>query len=237
MLIGMIGVSNLPAQGIEFFHGSWEEALIEAEKQGKPIFVDCYTTWCGPCKRMAKDVFPKEEVGAFYNEYFINVKMDMEKGEGPSFGKKYPVGAYPTLYYIKSDGEVIMAQRGARQAPEFIELGKSALSRIDFSADYRKAYEAGERDPELILSYVKALNKSEGSSLKVVNDFLREEPELNDSLTRAIILEGTTEADSRPFSILTSNRALFDKRFGAEEVEEKIIAACEKTVWSSRRWT
>lgn len=49
---------NSQGQGIEFFHGTWEEALEQAQIQDKVIFVDAYTTWCGPCKRMSKNVFP-----------------------------------------------------------------------------------------------------------------------------------------------------------------------------------
>lgn len=228
-LIAAMSAGPVMSQGIEFFHGSWEEALIEAQKQNKLIFVDCYTTWCGPCKRMARDVFPDAEVGEFYNQYFISVKMDMEKGEGPSFGKKYPVGAYPTLYYIKSDGEVVMVQRGARAAKDFIDLGKAALGRVDLSLDFRKAYESGDRSPEVVLNYVKALNRSDESSLRVVNDFLREDPSLDDSVHLAIVFEGVSESDSRPFTVLTSNKGLFEGVFGKEAVAERILQACEAT--------
>ncbi len=71
------------AQGIRFAEGSWKELLETAKKEGKLIFVDCYTEWCQPCKQMEQQVFPSKKVGKFYNEHFINVKMDMEKGEGP----------------------------------------------------------------------------------------------------------------------------------------------------------
>ena len=64
-LIGFVA-----AQGIEFFHGTWVEALAEAKKQEKPIFVDAYTTWCGPCQMMSKNVFTHADVGAFFNENF-----------------------------------------------------------------------------------------------------------------------------------------------------------------------
>jgi thiol-disulfide isomerase/thioredoxin len=193
------------------------------------IFVDCYTTWCGPCKIMARDVFPDKEVGDFYNQHFINVKMDMEKGEGPKFGKTYPVSAYPTLYYIEPNGEVVMSQRGARKAKDLIDLGRSALGKTDFSAEYREKYEAGDRDPELILDYIKVLNKSSQSSLKVVNEFLRENVSLEDSVNQAIVLEGTTEADSKPYSILTANKQLFERQFGEEKIRKVIEAACERT--------
>ena len=98
ILLAIAGISTIQAQGIEFFHGSWDEAIEEAKKQEKIIFVDAYAIWCGPCKRMAKNVFPDEKVGEFYNKHFINMKLDMERGEGLKFRKKYPVSAFPTLF-------------------------------------------------------------------------------------------------------------------------------------------
>lgn len=86
------------AQGIEFFHGTWEEVKAKAKEADKLVFVDAYTTWCGPCKRMAANIFPLPEVGEFYNANFINYKLDMEKGEGPDFARKYGVRAIPPLY-------------------------------------------------------------------------------------------------------------------------------------------
>ncbi|MES2455806.1 MAG: thioredoxin family protein [Bacteroidota bacterium] len=49
--------------GIHFFTGNWKSLLNEADKQHKLIFVDVYTDWCVPCKRMDKEVFSLAEVG------------------------------------------------------------------------------------------------------------------------------------------------------------------------------
>ena len=79
LAVSLLLLSAVIGQGIEFFHGSWEEALAEAKKQEKPIFVDAFTTWCGPCKMMSRSVFTEEEVGTFFNENFISLKIDMIK--------------------------------------------------------------------------------------------------------------------------------------------------------------
>lgn len=67
-------MTTISAQGIDFFKGEWEAALEQARNQDKLIFVDAYATWCGPCKRMAADVFPDPQVGAFYNRNLFLLK-------------------------------------------------------------------------------------------------------------------------------------------------------------------
>jgi thiol:disulfide interchange protein len=131
IVVSTMLLSAAIGQGIEFFHGTWDEAIAEAKKQERPIFVDAFTTWCGPCKMMSKSVFTNEEVGAFFNENFVSMKIDMEQPEGTKFQKTYPVSAYPTLYFIGSDGKVIKRIVGAMQVEEFIKEGKSALGRVD----------------------------------------------------------------------------------------------------------
>ena len=93
-LLFLLFQAAVSAQGISFFHGSFDEAKAEAVKQHKLIFIDCFTTWCGPCAKMARDVFPTKEVGDFYNEHFICCKIDMEKGEGLKIAKDFGIKAY-----------------------------------------------------------------------------------------------------------------------------------------------
>lgn len=121
---------HLSAQesGIDFFKGTWEEVLAESKKQDKPIFVDAYAVWCGPCRYMAANVFPLEEVGKFYNEHFINYKFDMERGEGPEFAQKYNIRAYPTLLFLDGEGEVVYRILGGRAPEDFVKEGEKAAN-------------------------------------------------------------------------------------------------------------
>jgi thiol:disulfide interchange protein len=111
--------------GIHFFFGTFDEALSEAEKQNKPVFMDAYTLWCGPCKYMSAYVFTDQAVADFYNENFINVKMDMEHGEGPVLARTYGVRAYPTLFYLNPDGSVLKKHLGGMKPEGFLQMGQS----------------------------------------------------------------------------------------------------------------
>jgi len=229
LLLGL-SANLVQAQGIQFFEGTWQEALDAAAREDKLLFVDAYATWCGPCKRMAKEVFTKKEAGDYFNRNFINVKLDMERGEGLVFREKYPVSAFPTLYFIDARGEVVHRVVGAQQLEGLLKLGRFALTKVDDSDQYAQRFEEGDRDPELILKYVTALNKAGKPSLKVVNTYLAERPDLTRETNLRILFEGATEADSRVFDLLLTHRAAIEGIYDKTRVEGRIEAACTATL-------
>jgi thioredoxin 1 len=112
--------------GISFENISLNDAMKMAKKSGKIIFIDAYTSWCGPCKKMAATSFMDENVATFYNSNFINLKIDMEKNaDGPTVARMYGVKAYPTLLYINGDGILKKSVIGFQTSSQLIEAGKS----------------------------------------------------------------------------------------------------------------
>ena len=218
------------AEGIEFFHGTFEEALALAKKEDKVIFVDAYAVWCGPCKRMAKDVFPDAEVGKFYNKNFVSLKLDMERGEGLEFRKKYPVAAFPTLFYIAANGEVVQKVKGAQNVDNFIKIGQKALQLTDRSGEFAEKYEKGDRSPELMYNYVRSLNRAGKPSLKIANEYLRSQKDLSSEFNLRFLFEATIDADSKIFDHFIEQRNAIEQLYSKEEIEEKIIGACETNV-------
>lgn len=98
MLLCCLALTSLRAQeGVRFESLTLKEALEKAKKENRWIFLDAYTSWCGPCKVMAEQVFMRAKAGEFFNSRFVNVKYDMERGEGPELAKKFGIGAYPTF--------------------------------------------------------------------------------------------------------------------------------------------
>jgi thioredoxin-related protein len=125
-------ISGYPAeadQGINFYEGSWVEALKLAKDQNKLVFLDIYATWCGPCKKLKANTFPDEAVGNFYNTHFINLALDGEKGEGRELARKYAIKGYPTLLFVDHTGTVVVKTAGYRNPEKFLELGRSVTDR------------------------------------------------------------------------------------------------------------
>ena len=86
MLFGVTSWAS--AQGTRFFDNvPWASVVEQAKKADKMIFVDCYTSWCGPCKVLATEIFPQKKVGDYMNERFVCVKYYMEKEEGLKFNE------------------------------------------------------------------------------------------------------------------------------------------------------
>lgn len=116
----------VPEGGINFYDGSWEDALKMAKDENKLIFIDAMASWCGPCKLMDSKTFSDPAVAKYFNENFVNVKMDMEKHpDGPSLSQKFEISAYPTLLFVDKSGKIVKKQIGFRNADQLMEYAKS----------------------------------------------------------------------------------------------------------------
>lgn len=116
------------APGIKFSSLTYSEALKLSEKTGKPIFIDCYTVWCGPCKLLAKNTFTDTAVGNFFNENFINLKIEMEKdADGPELSRLFKVRAYPTLLFVDGKGELVKQSLGYVTPEQLLAVAKEAV--------------------------------------------------------------------------------------------------------------
>lgn len=99
-------------QGISFFEGSLQEGLEKAKSENKLLFVDCYTTWCGPCKILKQYTFRDANLGDYMKENYVSLAIDMETTEGQILAKKYGIEAYPTLLFLDKYGRVVNHQVG-----------------------------------------------------------------------------------------------------------------------------
>ena len=85
------------------------DANFEAEvlKCDKPVLVDFFATWCGPCRQMLPIVTELSEEMAGRVKI---LKMDVD--EAPKTPEKYNIASIPTLILFKA-GEVVATHNGA----------------------------------------------------------------------------------------------------------------------------
>ena len=103
---------------------SWEQLLEKAQNEGKFIFIDVYTDFCSPCKLMDKTVFIQQDVGIYYNQNFINVKMNMLLDAHEGFVMKHELHSAPSLMFFSPNGELIDMEVGHMSAEKFLALGQ-----------------------------------------------------------------------------------------------------------------
>jgi thioredoxin-related protein len=210
--------------GIQFTDASWEQVLEQAAKEDKIIFMDAFADWCGPCKMMSKEVFTQEQVGNFYNAEFINVKMDMEKGEGPGLAEKYEVRAYPTLLFINSKGEVVHRGLGYHQPDDFLALGEVAGDPQNNLTGLQKSFDRGNRKPELLrklveMSYVAGESEQGDHVAKI---YLETQKDWATPENMEFIYRYANDPDSRSMKFLIENRDRFNEHIGKDQVDYKL---------------
>lgn len=205
--------------GIQFETSSWTEILAKAKKEKKYVFLDSYTTWCGPCKWMDKNVFPTAEAGEFFNKNFVNAKMDMEKGEGLDIAKKYNVQAYPTYLYIDGDGNLVHRVVGSMETPKFIEASSSALDPSKQYGTLVRRFDAGERDPEFLFKAATAAqvayDMKKGQEL--ANEYLKTQTNLLEEKNIRFINQFTTSTKDPYYDFMRKNAVAFETALGGKE--------------------
>ena len=129
-VMAVVVMSSFAAKGsgIDFSKVTLEKAKKEASKTGKLIFIDAYTDWCGPCKRMAATTFQDPELGKFFNKNFVNLKIEMEKdADRMEIAKRYRVRAYPTMLIIDADGNLVKSVIGFKTKDQLMAIAESTL--------------------------------------------------------------------------------------------------------------
>lgn len=224
---------GMMAQGIQFETGTWEEVLSKAKSENKLIYLDVYAEWCGPCKMMARDVFPNDRAGNKYNALFINYKVDAEKGEGKIIARKYGVSSYPTNLYINPHTEKpVYRIAGACGVDEFLK--RADIAQLDYTdpmkwEDYQKKLKSNPKDFEFLVTYInkaQRIGENYDNALNVyVENFLS--TPIHDSQL-AFLLTYVQNMDNKGYTVLTQNREradnlVQDPRYKLEEREKGLL--------------
>ncbi len=223
LLISFLTFSCFAQEGIKFLDAEFGEVLALAELEGKLVFVDAYTDWCAPCKKMDKEVFSKKEVGHFYNANFLSVKINMEKGEGIGLAEKYLIFAYPSLLFVNYDGTIAHRYAGFQDQKGLLALGGIALDDGNNLEALNQQYQKGERNPEFLLKYLQAsFQGADGNHVTILEAYLATQSDWNTPEAQELLFNLLDTPNSKLFDHLVKNKAAFGEVYGASTVANKI---------------
>lgn len=122
----LLFINQVHAQRIDFIEKFELDNIIQ--KSDKPlILIDFYTTWCGPCKRMDREVFTDSSIIKQVNSNCISLKVNAEEGQGISLAKKYNVTSYPTYLFLNNQGVLVYRTVGYMSSYDFSQQIANAI--------------------------------------------------------------------------------------------------------------
>lgn len=152
-----------------FVNKTFEEACTQAEKDGKMVLIDFYTTWCAPCKKLDKETWPDADVKRLLADKFVSIKLDAEKDTKTA--AKYKVNAYPTILLVKADGKEYDRITGFRSAEDMVGEIKDALAGKDSVERARKKAVGGKNSASARMHVGKAF-KDKGQYDKALEEYM-----------------------------------------------------------------
>jgi len=219
---------------INFETGSFKEALIKASAEGKMIFMDCYTDWCMPCKILDHFVFKSVEGGDYFNKNFVNVKMDMEKGEGIELQKKYVAGVFPTLLLLNPDGTEHNRLTGATNKPaEFIARVEEAVKKENGMIYRKELYEKDKSKANEYFSFLLSRGEYKKVEPLMLEAFKQRAPQANYSKESFDLYDKAIHDIYNPlfFEILLDGKNA-SNTFGEEKFREFVDSKSQSTFTS-----
>lgn len=229
ILISIVSLKTIVAQNVDslksiaFIREDFRAAMIQAAEKNKLVFIDAYTTWCGPCKLMDKSVFTDEKVLGFMNENFVNLKLDMEHGDGQIVAQRYKVAAFPSFLFVNSEGELVHKGLGYQDADKFLGLASVALNADEGLLAWGRKFENGERSPDFLKNY--ALQLADVQDVKraeIAKLYLKSQPNWkNNNETLDFIFKFIETPNDTFFKLLSKNKTIFERRVSLEAIELK----------------
>jgi len=109
---------------------TYDEGMAKAKEENKPVMIDVFATWCGPCKLLDENVFSRADV-AEASKSFVTIRVDGDKY--PETKAKLGVSGYPTILFLTPEGKQIGKSVGAVSYD--VMLGQMEQAKTKFAAE------------------------------------------------------------------------------------------------------
>lgn len=233
------------AKGIEFFQGSWNDAKNLAIQLNKPLFVEAYSNDCGLCKQIEEHTFQHEEVGSFYNDNFINIKINVDDAEGVSFKKHYNVQTLPDLIFLDPMGYPIYRDLGDKDKAQLLTLAHKVVQSPFASSEkfkrkpstftsskavletMRRQHAAGLQNANFLLDFAYELKKHNEPYSEIVNTYLSriKKDKLKHHKNILFVYDFSNDLQTNAMDVLLRFRSTFETQYGYAHIVNRIKSA------------
>ena len=227
LLLGLIFLAALGAWAsapatTDYFFRDYGEALAESRQTGKPIFLDAFTTWCAPCRRMDAEVFTDAEVRRVLEERFVPLRLDMEQPPGLSLGERFQIAAYPTMLVFDEAGELHRAV-GFLDVAALIAFARASLDPTANARGQLARYRRGERDTALLRELEARAARANAAVREVYTyDYLLATEDWSSEAASFRLLQGPQTTDTPLFDSLVSRKQQLYRHYAIPVVDERI---------------
>lgn len=231
------------SQGVKFEKGlTWQQIKEKAKMERKYIFVDCFATWCGPCKQMDKEVYSSEKVGAFLNNKFISIKLQMDTTKqdneevknwypfAVSFSKQFKVTGFPTYLFFSPDGNIVNKQFGYYKVDDFITIAGNTLNPDKQYYTLLENYQKGRKNYAVMdtlalkAMYLGDIDIANTIARDYINNYLTTLPEkelyTKDNIT---FISNFINSKEKYFNLFHLHRDKIDEAMNQKRYAQKVI--------------
>jgi len=155
--------------GEPFLDIGFDAACYRAKELDRVVFIDFFTTWCGPCKRLDEETWKDAEVVAWLEEHTVPIKVDAE--ERVALAKRFGVDSYPNLVFVETSGELKGRIVGFREPKAFLEQAADVLAGVSRAERLRRTLAEDPGNPDLKMELARELER-EGAKAEALELFL-----------------------------------------------------------------
>ena len=222
-------VLSAQEKGIHFEHGlTWQQVQAKAKVENKYVFMDCFTTWCGPCRFMSASIFPLQDVGDSMNAHFVSVAVQLDTTAGDNaevkswyqsghhIAEQFKVQVYPTYLIFDASGKIVHRFVGSSDAAAFLSRASMALNPQTQYYALLDQYKAGKKDTTFLHSM--ALSAGDAYDMNtagmVANEYLAAQADLYTKNNLEFIGRFTHSSKDRGFEMMLNHEDKVDAIMG-----------------------
>ncbi len=127
LLLIILSISTISASAESTHWYDYEEGILASSTMEKPVIIDFYADWCGPCIAMEKGTYPDPRVVSELRD-FIAIKVDTQKRI--DIETRYGIAYYPTVVFLDPEGREVSRHIGYLGPEEMVEQIKQSRGKL-----------------------------------------------------------------------------------------------------------